>query len=162
MDLLFANIELIKSKELDVQSIFQNAIKEIKANYNLIIIDSPPDVNFAVLNTLVATDEVISVVTPDGFSQQGLENMEMQLENIQKFAPNILFKGCVLNKYINTQNTETCLSSLKEISPAFKQTLRFTRDRIDAANYNRKLIFQISPGCGFVQDLKKIVAEILK
>lgn len=163
MDLLVANINLIQNKNRkNVHTIFQKAIQKVKDQYDMILIDSPPDVNIPVLNILIVTNEVIMVATPDGFSRKGLVEMKKQLENIKKLNPKINYKGCVMNKFINTENTISCINKLKKVSPVFEQTLRFTRDRVDCANDSEKMVFEVSPNCGFAQDLKKFAKLIVK
>lgn len=163
MDLLKTNFDLVQNKnKQNVHLILKNALQRIKGKYDIVMIDNPPDINIPVLNGLIITKDVIMVATPDGFSKKGLIEMKNQIAQLKKINPAINYKGCVLNKFIKTAHTITYLNELKKVSPVFNETLRYTRDRVDLANDEGKMIYEISPNCGFAQDLKKLAQKLMK
>lgn len=73
---------------------------ELRAHYDVIIIDGPPTLGLLVVNILCATDGVLYPFVPDRFSEQGLKNIqqvvadiaEMEITNTPKnlgYIPNL-------------------------------------------------------------------------
>lgn len=55
---------------------------QLKAQYDVIIIDGPPTLGLLVVNILCATDGVLYPFVPDRFSEQGLKNIQQVVEDI--------------------------------------------------------------------------------
>lgn len=55
---------------------------ELRAKYDVIIIDGPPTLGLLVVNILCATDGVLYPFVPDRFSEQGLKNIQQVVADI--------------------------------------------------------------------------------
>lgn len=55
---------------------------ELRAQYEVIIIDGPPTLGLLVVNILCATDGVLYPFVPDRFSEQGLKNIQQVVADI--------------------------------------------------------------------------------
>lgn len=57
---------------------------ELRALYDVIIIDGPPTLGLLVVNILCATDGVLYPFVPDRFSEQGLKNIQQVVADIEE------------------------------------------------------------------------------
>jgi chromosome partitioning protein len=136
---------------------YQKALEKIKDNYDICIIDNPPDTNIAVLNALVATDEVIIVATPDEYSLQGMQEMQNYIDSARFYKKNLLFRGCLLNHFTKTPNSFKVKAQIKNNYPVFNSNIRYTKDKL-----NIKIpAIDLSPNCGFSIDIKRFVKELI-
>jgi chromosome partitioning protein len=55
---------------------------ELRAQYDVIVIDGPPTLGLLVVNILCATDGVLYPFVPDRFSEQGLKNIQQVVADI--------------------------------------------------------------------------------
>ena len=161
MDLMEANLAVLTDTEIEQQKILQKALAEVKEQYEICIIDNPPDINISVLNALVVTDEVIIITTPDAYGHQGVHQMVKQIELAKQYNPNLLFRGVLMNKFASTFYGFDYISELKKQYPVFKIKLRFTKEKMDVSTLKKVSIFELSPGCGFARDLVKFLDELL-
>lgn len=80
--------------------ILRDAIKDLKKNYDYVIIDTPPTLSLLTLNALTCSDDVIIPMQADIFSMQGLSQLIKQIEAIKKYTNNkIRVAGVLLTKY---------------------------------------------------------------
>ncbi len=85
--LLDSNLML---KRLPLDRIFKEMLHPLKKDYDLILIDCPPALGSSVTAASLASDKVISPVTPSEFSLEGLEITSTEISNIEKnFKTNI-------------------------------------------------------------------------
>ena len=77
-----------------------NLLREIRGDYDFIIIDSPPSLGLLTVNGLVASDEVIIPVQAEYFALEGLgqllQTIELVRENLQ---PNLKIGGAVITMF---------------------------------------------------------------
>lgn len=91
----------------------KNALKSVEDKYDFCIIDNAPDINFTVYNALIATNQVIIVTNPDDYANSGLNEMDIQFQNVLKDRQlydesynehdpqnNFILRGALMNKYI--------------------------------------------------------------
>lgn len=97
-DLAGAGIELIHMDNREFR--LYNVLREIRTNYDYIIIDSPPSLGLLTINGLVASDEVIIPVQTEYFALEGLSQLlntiTLVRENLQ---PELKIMGALLTMY---------------------------------------------------------------
>ncbi|PIU07607.1 MAG: chromosome partitioning protein ParA [Candidatus Moranbacteria bacterium CG_4_8_14_3_um_filter_34_16] len=97
-DLAGAGIELVHMENREFR--LYNVLREIRINYDYIIIDSPPSLGLLTINGLVASDEVIIPVQTEYFALEGLSQLlgtiELVKENLQ---PELKIMGALLTMY---------------------------------------------------------------
>ena len=101
MGLIDANAYLIKNENIDQANILKKALQPILENYDLCIIDNPPDINMSVFNSLNISDDVVIVTSPDWDSKLGVYQMIRQLELASKFNPNLHLRGILVNNFLS-------------------------------------------------------------
>lgn len=97
-DLAGAGIELVHMDNREFR--LYNVLREIRTNYDYIIIDSPPSLGLLTINGLVASDEVIIPVQTEYFALEGLSQLlstiNLVRENLQ---PELKIMGALLTMY---------------------------------------------------------------
>jgi len=97
-DLAGAGIELVHMENREFR--LYNVLREVRTNYDFIIIDSPPSLGLLTINGLVASDEVIIPVQTEYFALEGLSQLlntiNLVRENLQ---PELKIKGALLTMY---------------------------------------------------------------
>jgi chromosome partitioning protein len=105
MDLISSRIEnaliddVIKLKGIPLDVVYTEPFNRLKEQYDLLVIDCPPNLGQSVAAVTLAVDMVVSPVVPENFALSGLKitaNTIKELEDSYKI--NIPF-GIVLNKY---------------------------------------------------------------
>lgn len=97
-DLAGASIELVGLDNREFK--LYNVLREIRTNYDYIIIDSPPSLGLLTINGLVASDEIIIPVQTEYFALEGLSQLlntiNLVKENLQ---PELKVMGALLTMY---------------------------------------------------------------
>ncbi|MBP1682511.1 MAG: putative chromosome partitioning ATPase ParA [Firmicutes bacterium] len=161
MGLVDANLAVLKDDMIKQDDILKKALEAVQDQYDICIIDNPPDMNISVLNALVVTDDVIIVTTPDAYSLQGVYKMADEIKKARIFNASLSIRGVLLNKFASTKNGYIYIDELKKNFPVFAQKIRFTQDRLDATTTEKRSIYETSPGCGFARDLIKFVEKLV-
>jgi chromosome partitioning protein len=105
LDLLPSRIEnaLLDSnlmlKRLPLDKIYRDMIIPLKKQYDLILIDCPPALGSSVAAAALASDKIISPVTPSEFSLEGLEITTREIGNIEKSYQAIIPVCPILNEF---------------------------------------------------------------
>jgi chromosome partitioning protein len=97
-DLAGAGIELVHLDNREFK--LYDVLRQIRTDYDYIIIDSPPSLGLLTINGLVASDEVIIPVQTEYYALEGLsqllETINLVRENLQ---PKLAVMGAVLTMY---------------------------------------------------------------
>ncbi len=152
--LMDANLAILANKVSRQDDILKKALTAITTDYDICLIDNPPDINISVLNALTASNEVIIISTPDAYSVQGIYEMANLIKDeVNRFNPQLLFSGVLFNKVAKTQNSTAYIREIEQKFPVFPQRIRLTRDKTDESTRLRQSIYEFSPQCGFAVDL---------
>ncbi len=164
IDLASANVDIIK-EDLSDNLLLQRSLQEVADMYDICLIDNPPRIDsLTVVNSIIASDEVVVVSLPDVFSVSGVKQMISLIESAKQFRPNLKYRGVVLNMASSDTESANMIERLKGISPIFKTRLRKTDNykvRVRTATARQQSIYEYSPRCGFAQDLVKFTDELL-
>jgi chromosome partitioning protein len=97
-ELAGAGVEMIHLDNREFR--LYDVLRQIRTDYDYIIIDSPPSLGLLTINGLVASDEVIIPVQTEYYALEGLsqllETIELVRENLQ---PELKIMGAVLTMY---------------------------------------------------------------
>lgn len=74
------------------------AVAEIAADYDLVLIDTPPDVGIITINALTAADGVLAMAMPGKWSADGLARLLVSIEEERAhFNPTLRLLGTLIN-----------------------------------------------------------------
>jgi chromosome partitioning protein len=97
-DLAGAGIELVHFENREFR--LYEVLRQIRTEYDYIIIDSPPSLGLLTINGLVASDEVLIPVQTEYYALEGLSQLLQTIELVQKhLQPNLKVMGAVLTMY---------------------------------------------------------------
>jgi chromosome partitioning protein len=97
-DLAGAGIELVHMDNREFR--LYNVLREIRTNYDYIIIDSPPSLGLLTINGLVASDEVIIPVQTEYFALEGLSQLLNTINLVKSnLQPDLKIMGALLTMY---------------------------------------------------------------
>ena len=97
-DLAGAAIELTNVENREYQ--LYTVLREIRGDYDYIVIDSPPSLGLLTINGLVASDEVIIPVQTEYFALEGLGQLLNTIDLVQEnLQPKLHLGGIVMTMY---------------------------------------------------------------
>jgi len=97
-DLAGATVELVESTEREFK--FYNAIRDIKNEYDYVLIDCPPSLGLLTVNSLAAADKIIIPIQCEYFALEGLSQLLNSIELIQEnLKGDLKIMGAVLTMY---------------------------------------------------------------
>lgn len=107
----------------------QSAINPIADNYDLILIDTPPQMGELVFNALQAANSLIVPVEADVNSAQGLYHIEEIAGQIKKTNPGLDIAGVIVTRYdarpkINRKLIEIIQTACEDTGTPFLGTIR--------------------------------------
>ena len=98
INLVGAEIELVKAPERE--SILKEALREIRDNYDFIIIDCSPSLGLITVNSLTAANSVIIPVQPEYFALEGLGKLLQTIRLVQnRINPELTIEGFVVTMF---------------------------------------------------------------
>jgi chromosome partitioning protein len=111
-----AEAELVLGGKLGRELTLRKALREVKDDYDLILIDCPPALGLLTVNALVASDYALISAEAQYFALQGVEQalevIELARENLN---PDLQLIGILLNiSDMRTRHSREAFDSLKE------------------------------------------------
>ena len=98
IDLVGAEIEMISYPERE--SVFKNVLKQIRDQYDFIIIDCSPSLGLITVNALVAADSVVVPVQAEFFALEGLGKLLNTIKIVQsRLNTNLQIEGLLMTMY---------------------------------------------------------------
>jgi chromosome partitioning protein len=166
LDLLAGSITLDDLPVLDPRLIREPArlktlIGELSAEYDYVLIDCPPSVNWLTRMVLHAVDGVIVPIQAEPYALQGLRDLVPMLDKMTSTAQ--LFKIVVNMFRANTQLHQTIWRELEEGFPGrlARQTVRQTIQLAEAAREGLS-IFEYAPASIGALDLYALCFELFE
>lgn len=162
MNLLRANKEILMDSSRPQQTRLRKKLKQVKDQYDYVIIDNAPDINMTVINALVASDDFIVPIKVDQFAFDGLEQILEQVEEVSEFNSNIRFAGCFVTMYqrssVNMQGAELLE---QQGYPIFKTRIRKTV-KVDEMTFAGKPLLEYAKRSTACTDYVALVNEYLE
>ena len=102
-DLIGANVELIELERREYR--LKDALIPILSEYDYIILDCPPALDFLTLNALVAADRLLVPMQAEYFALEGISELLSTLGKVQaSFNEKLTLEGVVLTMYDERTN----------------------------------------------------------
>ncbi|WP_432748392.1 ParA family protein [Pectinatus frisingensis] len=165
-DLLDANFTVLKNQTKRQDNILKNALEEVKNEYDICIIDNPPDSNITVLNAMEAADDIIAVSTIDRYSLNGIYQLQNEIDNYNELLGlKIAVKGVLLNRFTSTVQSYAAIDKLEtsgfHVFDTHIREVRSTKNQLEIAINSGKSIYETVPNCAFARDLIKFIEKLI-
>ena len=172
----FENIELVPANlglgkmenelisERDSHYYLADKLDEIKDQYHIILVDSPPNLGLATWSVLTAADGVIIPLEAQDYSVKGTGYVHGVIEKVRKRAnPNLSILGYIINRYDGRRRIEKDFKTMIERhlgERVFKQILKDSVKYVEAVTLG-KPITHLAPKSEQAEAFRQISREIL-
>jgi chromosome partitioning protein len=111
-----AEAELVLGGRMGRELVLKKALRQVKGNYDLVLIDCPPSLGLLTVNALVASDYALLSAEAQYFALQGVEQalevIELARDNLN---PDLVWVGVVLNiADMRTRHSREAYESLRQ------------------------------------------------
>ena len=110
--------DALTAKAMGREKQLRKALRPVRPDYDLILIDTPPNNRISTLNALVAADKVLCVVNADQFSLDGLGDFRRTVQDVQEENTALQWAGILVNKWSDNNEKE---ESYREIVENFTE-----------------------------------------
>lgn len=101
IDIIPANLrvaEIVKMQSLGVYTKLKKYLENFRSYYDMILIDTPPEISITVDSTICAADYIFSVITADKWSLMGIDYIKSSAhEADETFKNGLKVNGCIFN-----------------------------------------------------------------
>jgi chromosome partitioning protein len=130
------------SSELDGEDLrrenrfrLKKSLDSLRGHFDIVLIDTPPNLDFLMSSALIAADWYIVPVFPSGYDLKGLEVLTRTIEKVRKqYNPSLRMAGVLLGNYDKTATLD------REIHRLLKT--RFTEALVFSTTINRSVRYR--------------------
>lgn len=145
------------------QVILRKALKTCKDDYDYILIDNTPFFNILTINSLVASDYVLTPVASNGFSYAGLTRLLTEIYRIKdEFNEDLVFLGAFMTN-VNRQKVvfrDLYSNYIEELGDKFiRQYIRMDKN-VDESNTAFVPLYSYNKNCNAVADYMKLIISL--
>lgn len=139
---------------------FRKAVEE-DGEIDFLIYDCPPGFTTSSCAALLAADEVIIPAVLDGFSFDGIRQMQAQIRTLRRANKDVKIAGVLINQWHRAEHiaeSEKLLRSMKV--PVFHTVIRRT-DKVYESTFAREPLTIYSPNSAAGRDFRCWVEELI-
>lgn len=146
--------------------ILKGALQDIRAQYDLIVIDTQPDLNSLLINALSVSDSVLLPMQANSFSIMGLYQMRETISQVQRYCnPALTVAGILLTKYKPRQTLasdlrESIVQQAQEMGTKVFDTYIREGVAVEQAQAMQQSIFDYAPNSNPAKDYAALFAEM--
>lgn len=139
---------------------FRKAVEE-DGEVDFLLFDCPPGFTTSSCAALLAADEVIIPAVLDGFSFDGIQQMETQLYLIRRIRKDVKISGVLINQWHRAEHVEQAEKLLRGMNvPVFHTVIRRT-DKVYESTFAREPLTIYSPTSAAGRDFRCWVEELI-
>ena len=128
---------------------------------DFVLIDCPPSFTTMSCAAILASEDVIIPVKPDGFVMGGLRELSAQIAAVRKVDAHVNVAGALVTMWHNSEAVRAGEEALRASAiPVFDTVIRRT-DKVDESTYARQTLDTWSPYSSAGRDYKSFVAEYM-
>lgn len=162
LDLSTAEIDLLR--EFNRESTLKYALKDIKNNFDFIIIDCPPTLGLLTTNALTAADRVIIPIQCDYLAMRGAGLLLKTIKKVQKkLNSNLKISGILVTMHDKrTIHSKDVLNEIKTTfgDLVFNSVIKYSV-RVKEAPVNCETVLSYDPLSEVAQSYRMLADEIL-
>lgn len=163
-DEYLANLEKLEDVE---PTLLKNSLADIQADYDYILIDTPPALGNLLKNSLIASDYVLIPTDARPLSIKGLDALEPTLKAVKAVSSHFSILGVVLVKYsertvLNRQIRELLTERVESMNTILFDTKIREGIAVPEAQAMQTSLIDYAPKSKPCTDYEQLVNEILK
>lgn len=146
----------------------KEALEAVQADYDYIVIDTPPALGILTVNALTACNSVIIPAQADIYSLQGIEQLADTIKPVKKYCnPSLKIEGILLTRYSSRSVLSREIAELAEQLAAklgtklFKTTIR-EAIAVKEAQISQKTLYGYAPKAKATEDYTSFIEELLR
>ena len=169
IDIVPANLSLGRIEdellsERDSHYYLAEKLGAVQGEYDLILIDSPPNLGLATWSVLTASKGVIIPLEPQDYSIKGTGYVHGVIQKVKKRAnPSINILGYIINRYDGRRRIEQDFRSMIEThlgEKVFRQVLKDSVKYVEAVTLGRPITY-LAPKSEQAEAFRQISKEVL-
>jgi len=127
--------------------------------YDFVLIDCPPCFSTTSVAAILASEDVIIPVKPDGFVLGGVKELRRQIDAVRKIDSSVKIAGALVTMWHNSEAVRAGEQALRDSGlPVFNTVIRRT-DKVDESTYARQTLDTWSPYSSAGRDYNAFTAE---
>lgn len=150
--------------ERDSHYYLADKLEDIKDEYDVIVLDSPPNLGFASWSVLTASDGVIVPLEPQDYSVKGTGLVQGLIANVRKRAnPQLRVMGYIINRYDGRRRIEQDFRAMIENhlgDKLFRQVIKDSVRYVEAVTLGEPITYFL-PKSEHAEAFREIGKEIL-
>lgn len=169
LDIVPASLEMARA-ELDLstkmarEGILKNLLTPLKNQYDYILIDCPPSLGIVTTNALVASDELLILLTAEVLPLKGLAMLDDVVEEVKRLVnPNLEIGGVIVTRYDKRRSLNR--EVIKQLEGRYGDKVFDTkiRENIVLAEMpmSGQTIFEYDPKSNGAKDYMELTEEFL-
>jgi len=143
----------------------RDSLRSLKGVHDIIIIDTPPNLDFLMTTALVAADWFIIPVFPSGFDLQGLETLTRTVNKIrEKFNPGLNLAGVLLGNFDKSAKLDAQIHS--HLTSRFGESAVFSTTigrsvRMRELTVLHRTVFEHEPAAAQAEQFLSLAKEMI-
>lgn len=159
-----AEIDLDKIKD-EHRNRLRESLKSVRGQFDVVIIDTPPNLGFLMTSALVAADWFIIPVFPSRYDLAGLEALTQTIGQIRAtYNPDLELAGVLLGNFDRTTKLDTNIYEL--LCKKFGETAVFQTTigrgvKMKEMVFHNKTVFEYAENAAQANDFLSLVREMI-
>ncbi len=148
--------------------LLKQALAPVLPQYDVVMVDTPPDLGLLTINAFTAADAIIIPVLCDIYSLQGLIQLNDTLRQVRlRSNPNIQVAGVLLNRYnaretVSTVVRDTAANIAKSLDMPLLDTIVHTGVALTRAQIQQENMMETEQRSRAVADYRLLVEELIR
>ena len=162
IDLVGAEIEMINLQDREL--LLRNLLKEVKGEYDYVIIDCSPSLGIITVNCLTASDTVIIPVQCEYFALEGISKLLNTIKIIKsKLNPQLNIEGFLLTMYDNRLRlaNQVYEEVRRHFGPLVFNTVISRNVRLSEAPSHGMSVLAYDPSSKGAQNYRELAKELI-
>lgn len=163
MDLATVNMELMARRDPRAATILQEALKVVRQDYDYAVIDCAPNMTPNVINAFMAATDIIVPLEIDGFSIDGLREVESRVLEARAAGRNVSLTGVLVTKFnARTKMDREGLEFLRTKTkfPIFHNVIHMSV-KVKESVFQHIPVVEYAKKCRPAQDYRAFIAELV-
>lgn len=143
----------------------RKSIDSLRGHYDVVLIDTPPNLDFLMTSALIAADWYVVPAFPSGYDLKGLEVLTRTIDKVRKqYNPKLNLAGVLLGNYDRTTSLDKQVHELlrQRFTPALVFATTIARSvRYREATMSRLTIFEHPEGTEQAAQFTALVREMI-